>query len=666
MNQSAPILLPEKIARLQGPIVVFGASGFIGANLFEQLFRVRQDVFALTHDATKAWRLKLLDVPAENIVHCDILSNTSVQDVFGKLKPKTIFNLAAYGAYSKQKNVGLTYETNVLGTVNILENCSAEMVYIHAGSSSEYGFNCTAPKETDPVEPNSHYAVSKVSAAYTLDFYAKVHGLNTLNLRLYSIYGGWEEPDRLIPRLIEEVRNGKLPPLVSPDISRDFVYVDDCVDAFVQAALRVNPEIRGRSYNIATGQKTTMRELVDAARQTFGLTLEPVWGSMNNRNWDLADWYGDPTAAETDLGWKATTTLGDGLRRTADWQISHEYESRVIPAFNTPTLNPVISPIIACYKDAQAIPFMYERLVKTFNEMKVRYEIIFVNDNSPDNTDEVLDAICAKDPNVIAIKHSRNFGSQSAFLSGMEIATGDAVVLMDGDLQDPPEVIPRFYEKWQQGFDVTYGVRVQREMAPHVHFFYKQFYRLFRKTAYINIPVDAGDFSMIDRKVVRELVSLPETEQFLRGLRAWVGFKQTGVDYVRPERMFGVSTNNWTKNIWWAKKAIFSFSFAPLELMTYAGFVLTVLSVLGILWQILAKFVFFPDTPAGLSTVIILVMFFGGINLLGISFLGEYISKIFEETKKRPKFIRTMVRKGQRVYKTAAEISTLVEQRKSK
>ncbi|WP_338876118.1 NAD-dependent epimerase/dehydratase family protein [Spirosoma sp. SC4-14] len=666
MNQSAPILLPEKIARLQGPIVVFGASGFIGANLFEQLFRARKDVFALTHDATKAWRLKLLDVPAENIVHCDILSNTSVQDVFGKLKPKTIFNLAAYGAYSKQKNVSLTYETNVLGTVNILENCSPDMVYIHAGSSSEYGFNCTAPKETDPVEPNSHYAVSKVSAAYTLQFYAKVHGLNTLNLRLYSIYGGWEEPDRLIPRLIEEARGGKLPPLVSPDISRDFVYVDDCVDAFVQAALRVNETIRGRSYNIATGQKTTMRELVEVTRQTFGLAIEPIWGSMNNRNWDLPDWYGDPNAAEADLGWKATTSLSDGLRQTADWQLSHEYESRVIPAFNTPTLNPVISPIIACYKDAQAIPYMYERLVKTFNEMKVRYEIIFVNDNSPDNTDEVLAGICAKDPNVIAIKHSRNFGSQSAFLSGMEIATGDAVVLMDGDLQDPPEVIPKFYEKWQQGYDVVYGVRVQREMAPHVHFFYKQFYRLFRKTAYINIPVDAGDFSIIDRKVVRELVNLPETEQFLRGLRAWVGFKQTGVDYVRPERMFGVSTNNWTKNIWWAKKAIFSFSFAPLELMTYAGFVLTGLSVLGIIWQILAKFVFFPDTPAGLSTVIILVMFFGGINLLGISFLGEYISKIFEETKKRPKFIRTMVRKGQQVYKTAAEISALVEQRKSK
>ncbi|GAB3339260.1 hypothetical protein GCM10027299_52070 [Larkinella ripae] len=656
----------DKILQLKGPIFVFGASGFIGANLFDQLFQLRKDCYALTHDATKAWRLKLLNVPAENVIHCDILSYKSVQEIFDRYKPQTIFNLAAYGAYSKQKNVNLTYETNVNGTVNILENCTPETVYIHAGSSSEYGFNCTAPKETDRVEPNSHYAVSKVSAAYMLEFYARVHGLKTLNLRLYSIYGGWEEPDRLIPRLVEEARKNTLPPLVSPDISRDFVYIDDCVEAFVDAALKVDKTISGRSYNVATGQKTTMRELVDETRQTFGLSVEPVWGSMGNRQWDLSDWYGDPAAAQTDLGWQARTPLGEGLRKTANWQVQQQYAERVLPAFANPTLNPVLTAIIACYKDAQAIPFMYERLVKTFNELKVRYEIIFVNDNSPDNQEEVIDAICANDPNVIGITHSRNFGSQSAFLSGMEISTGDAVVLMDGDLQDPPEIIPKFYEKWQQGFDVTYGVRVQREMPPHVHFFYRTFYRLFKKMSYINIPVDAGDFSMIDQKVVRELVALPETEQFLRGLRAWVGFKQTGVDYVRPERMFGVSTNNWTKNIWWAKKAIFSFSFAPLEAMSYAGFILTGLSLLGIVWQILAKFLIFPNTPAGLSTVIVLVMLFGGINLLGISFLGEYISKIFEETKKRPKFIRTKVRKGGQLYKTASEIRALVEARKTK
>ncbi|NIJ52075.1 NAD-dependent epimerase/dehydratase family protein [Dyadobacter arcticus] len=652
----------DKIESLKGPVFVFGASGFIGANLFNDIFKIRKDCYALTHDATKAWRLKLLNVPFENIIHCDILSNNSVLEVFEKYKPQTIFNLAAYGAYSKQSNVNLTYETNVLGTVNILQSCTREMVYIHAGSSSEYGFNCTTPKETDRVEPNSHYAVSKVSAAYLLEYYAKVFDLKTLNLRLYSIYGYWEEPDRLIPKLIENARKKRLPSLVSPEISRDFVFIEDCVEAFLDAALNITSATAGRSYNIATGRKTTMGDLVETTRKTFDITLEPQWGSMSNRKWDLAEWYGDPAAFEDDFKWKARTSLETGLSKYSRWQEKERYESRVIPAFENPKLNPIITAIIACYRDAQAIPFMYERLVKTFNELKVRYEIIFVNDNSPDNQEEVINAICDKDPNVVGISHSRNFGSQSAFLSGMEIATGDCVVLMDGDLQDPPEIIPAFYEKWMEGNDVVYGVRVQREMKTHIHFFYKTFYKIFQSLSYIPIPRDAGDFSMIDRKVVKELVDLPETEQFLRGLRAWVGFKQTGVPYIRPERMFGVSTNNWTKNIWWAKKAIFSFSFAPLEIMSYAGFVLTGLSILGILWQIFSKLFLFPETPQGISTVIVLIVFFGGLTILGISFLGEYITKIFEETKKRPKYIRTRIRRGSKAYKTADEIRTLVKQ----
>ena len=652
----------EKIEKLKGPVFVFGASGFIGANLFNDIFKIRKDCYALTHDATKAWRLKLLNVPFENIIHCDILSNHSVLEVFEKYKPQTIFNLAAYGAYSKQSNVNLTYETNVIGTVNLLQNCTKEMVYIHAGSSSEYGFNCTSPKETDRVEPNSHYAVSKVSAAYLLEYYARVFELKTLNLRLYSIYGYWEEPDRLIPKLVESVRQGELPSLVSPDISRDFVFIEDCVEAFLDAALKINSTTSGKSYNIATGRKTTIGDLVETSRQTFGIKQEPKWGSMSNRKWDLAEWFGNPEAFETDFGWKAKTSLEDGLSKTKAWQDQLKYEDTILPAFQNPKLNPVITAIIACYKDAQAIPYMYERIVKTCNDLKVRYEIIFVNDNSPDNQEEVINKICDKDPNVVGISHSRNFGSQAAFLSGMEIATGDCVVLMDGDLQDPPEIIPAFYEKWMGGYDVVYGVRVQREMKPHIHFFYKTFYKIFQSLSYIPIPRDAGDFSMIDRKVVKELVDLPETEQFLRGLRAWVGFKQTGVPYVRPERMFGVSTNNWTKNIWWAKKAIFSFSFAPLELMSYAGFTLTGLSILGIIWQILAKLFFFRDTPQGISTVIVLIVFFGGLTILGISFLGEYITKIFEETKKRPKYIRTRIRRGSKSYKTADEIRTLVKQ----
>jgi dolichol-phosphate mannosyltransferase len=159
------------------------------------------------------------------------------------------------------------------------------------------------------------------------------------------------------------------------------------------------------------------------------------------------------------------------------------------------------------------------------------------------------------------------------------------------------------------------------------------------------MPLDAGDFSMMDRKVVDELVRLPETDQFLRGLRAWVGFKQTGVPYTRPERMFGVTTNNWRRNLGWARKAIFSFSYVPLELLTYIGWSLTLVSFLAILVQIILYFTGFP-VPRGITTIVVLVLFFGGINMLAISILGEYQAKILEEVKKRPKFIRRRIIKS--------------------
>jgi polyisoprenyl-phosphate glycosyltransferase len=654
------LTLTEKIEQLKGPIFIFGASGFIGANIFEQIYSVRKDCYAITHDASVAWRLKLLNIPSQNILHCDIISTHSVNELFTAYDPKTVFNLAAYGAYSKQTNSTLIYETNVIGTNNILHECKNIHAYIHAGSSSEYGLNCSAPKEEGILIPNSHYSVSKISSTYLIEYFGRFFDTPAINLRLYSIYGAWEEPDRLIPRFIENVRKGKWPPLVSPEISRDFVHVNDCVDAFVTSALVMREEIFGQSFNIASGIKTTIKDLVETAKQEFSLSINPEWGSMPDRKWDLKEWYGDPLKTTTLLGWEKSTSLSDGLRLTAQWQKNNDYENRIIPAFEDRKLNRKITCVVACYKDAQAIPIMYERLVKMFKEIKVRYEIIFVNDCSPDNTEKVLIDLCNKDSNVVAITHSRNFGSQAGFLSGMEIATGDGVVLMDGDLQDPPEVIPEFYTKWLEGYEVVYGVRVKREMSYFMGLLYKFFYRIFSGLSYVKIPVDAGDFSLIDKKVVKQLVALPETEQFLRGLRAWVGFKQTGVNYFRPERMFGKSTNNWRKNIGWAKKAIFSFSFVPIETLSLMGFVLTIISFTTLIAQIIARFLF--EVPHGITTIIVLILFFGGIQLSAISIIGEYISKIFEETKHRPKFIRASIRKGLKVYDTSDKIKNYIKE----
>jgi polyisoprenyl-phosphate glycosyltransferase len=250
-----------------------------------------------------------------------------------------------------------------------------------------------------------------------------------------------------------------------------------------------------------------------------------------------------------------------------------------------------LSAVIACYKDAQAIPLMHKRLSDVFASLAVEYEIIFVNDGSPDDTDSVLEELTSRDKHVLAIEHSRNFGSQNAFVSGMQLASGDAVILLDGDLQDPPEMIPAFYEKWREGNEVVYGRRVKREGSTLLAICCKAFYKVFRSISEVSMPLDAGDFALMDRKVVNELLALPETDQFLRGLRAWVGFTQTGVDYVRPERAFGRSNNGWLKNVWWAKKGIFSFSFAPIELLGYAGATMTVFSLLAAIYQVVDTFV---------------------------------------------------------------------------
>ena len=302
-----------------------------------------------------------------------------------------------------------------------------------------------------------------------------------------------------------------------------------------------------------------------------------------------------------------------------------------------------ISAIIACYKDAEAIPIMTERLITVFEKCKiVDYEIIFVDNGGPDNSEEVILTLSENNSNIIGITNSRSFEqtSQGSFRSGMEIATKNACVLLDGDLQDPPELLEEFIKKWHDGFDVVYGVRIKRDAPLTFQIGSKLFYRLFAWFSSINIPHDAGDFSLMDKRVVDWVLKCNEKDIFIRGLRAYVGFKQTGVEYTRPERMFGKSSNNLFKNIGWAKKGIFSFSRKPLDMLTTFGFASVIFTLILALIEIVLRISMPQLAPRGITTVILLIMFFGSFNILAISVIGEYIAKIFEEVKQRPPYIR--------------------------
>ena len=238
-----------------------------------------------------------------------------------------------------------------------------------------------------------------------------------------------------------------------------------------------------------------------------------------------------------------------------------------------------ISVVVACYRDAGNVREMYRRLTEVLAQVTPRYEIIYVNDNSPDNAEELLADLAAQDERLTVISHSRNFGSQMAFTSGMQRSVGDAVILMDGDLQDPPEVIPALVREWLAGYDVVYGVRERRREGRLMQAARKTFYRIYRQLSYLEMPLDAGDFSLMSRRVVEALMSMPERDRFLRGLRAWVGFRQTGVPYTRAERFAGQSTNSLLDNFRWAKRGIFSFSYQPLEMISLLSFLTTLATV---------------------------------------------------------------------------------------
>jgi nucleoside-diphosphate-sugar epimerase/glycosyltransferase involved in cell wall biosynthesis len=647
MNHSAPNPTATRevdwAAPLKGPVLVLGGGGFVGANLVQRLLQTRSDVIAVVR-RLPAWRLANLD--SKQLIEVDLTSVAEMRHMLDAVRPRTVFDCSSYGAYSFETDSELIYRTNFNSLVTLVELLDKNLLasFVHAGSSSEYGSNSAGPNEAGPLLPNSDYAVSKAAAALLIAYAGKTLGLPIVNLRLYSVYGPLEDASRLIPNLVKHGIEGRYPPFVSPETSRDFVYVGDVCEAFLISATRLTPELYGESFNIGGGVRIKIRDLAETARGVFGIEQPAEFGSMHGRSWDLEEWYAAPAKAASLLGWSATTSLAEGLRRTAEWvrSLGPGGLDGLTKRNRSPERKSVTA-IVACYKDELAIPVMYERLVATFRKIGVDYEIIFVNDGSPDDCADVILNITAGDRRVTGITHSRNFGSQMAFRSGMEMATKDACVLLDGDLQDPPELIEEFYERWQAGYDVVYGRRIKREMPIIWGMLYKAFYRVFAAFSYVNIPLDAGDFSMIDKRVVGWLLTCPERDLFMRGLRAYVGFKQTGVDYIRPERMFGATTNNLWKNIAWAKRGIFSFSNTPLTMLTAGGIIMLGLAgTLGLI-AILIRVFATELAPRGATTILLMILFFGALNLFAIGLVGEYVAKIMEEVKGRPRLIRAVL-----------------------
>jgi polyisoprenyl-phosphate glycosyltransferase len=632
--------LEQKIKLVQGPILVLGGSGFIGANLTHCLLKVRDDVCA-TATRLPAWRLSGL--PSRCVRVTDLLVDSNLDQLLEEIKPRTVFDCIAYGAYSFETDSQLIYQTNFNFTSRLLARLERRKIfcYVHAGSSSEYGDNAAAPLEVAPPAPNSDYAVSKVAAAQLLYYFGKKKKLPCANLRLYSVYGPLEDSSRLIPNVLRCAAEKKYPPLVNQDISRDFIYVDDASQAFIETALQLKEDDWGESFNIGTGTKTTIGEVAALAKRLFDIPGEPTF-SMPNRTWDMPDWYGNVDKAGQRLGWKARVEFADGLERMARWYCELPDKAayqRSSKKFGLDTRHSV-SAIVACHNDDAAIEPVYQRLTAVFTKLNVDYQIIFVDDCSTDGSEERLRALSRNDRRVTAVTHSRNFGRQAGYRSGMEIASKNSCVLIPGTLEDPPELIEQFVALWRQGYDVVYGRRQGASGSLVAAAAYKAFHYAFDLFSYLSIPHDAGDFGLLDKRVVQSLLQFPERDMFLTGIRAFAGFKQIGADYRRASAPAGISKGGIVAKMRRAKRGLLGFSNVPLSMLTLAGIGLMLVSLaLGVI-QILVRILYPNRAASGITTVLLAILVFGSINLLAVALVGEYVGRIFDEVKQRPHFIR--------------------------
>jgi glycosyltransferase involved in cell wall biosynthesis len=305
-------------------------------------------------------------------------------------------------------------------------------------------------------------------------------------------------------------------------------------------------------------------------------------------------------------------------------------------AFDTATRDLLLSVIVPCKNEEAVLSETHRRLAGVLEQVKLKFEIVYVDDGSTDSTPQLLRELCVVDPRVRVLRLSRNFGHQIATTAGLEHALGDAMVIIDADLQDPPEVIPAMLARWHEGYDVAYGLRTDRGGETAFKLWTaKLFYRLINRISSVQIPLDAGDFRLMDRKVVDALLLMPERDRFLRGMVSWLGYRQVAVPYSRAPRFAGASKYPAHKMVRFAMDGLLSFSIAPLKLATWVGFAASFVALLGSLYALGSR-IFTNHWVTGWASIFLAVLFIGGVQLTCLGIIGEYVGRIYGEAKQRP------------------------------
>lgn len=300
---------------------------------------------------------------------------------------------------------------------------------------------------------------------------------------------------------------------------------------------------------------------------------------------------------------------------------------------------PQVSIVIPLYNESASFPSLIKRLDDLFSVVSLSIEVVLVDDGSRDDTAQLMQQISLNDSKYLCVFLARNYGHQIALSAGLAAATAsEAIMIIDGDLQDPPELLPVFYEQFKQGYDVVYAVRKKRKEGVIKRMGYLFFYRLLKSISYIQIPLDSGDFSLVSRRVVDILNKMPEESRFIRGMRTWIGFKQIGIEYERDERIAGQSKYSFRMLVRLAYNGIFNFSEFPIKFITRAGILSITLSSVYLLITI-AKKILYNTVPEGFTALLFIIILFSGVQLISIGIIGEYVLRVFFQVKGRPLYI---------------------------
>jgi len=653
--------MEKTIRELNGPIAIFGAGGFIGFNLFLSLSLYRDDIICVTHNPNLSWRLQFFPPQKHQVGFCDITSRLSIEKFVKTCQPSTVFNLAAYGAYSWQQYPPLIYHTNFLSLETMLHYLQESKItcFVNMGSSSEYGTNAFRPKEDDELRPNSHYSVSKIAACYILRYYGKILRMPVTHLRLYSIYGPWEDPNRFIPKLVLEGLKGGYPKLVHPDTSRDFVYVNDCIEAILKAAKNIN-RLKGETLNISSNQKTTIGSIALTIQKLCKIDSVPEFETMANRDWDVDNWFGNSQKAKEQIEWQSQISVEDGILKTIQWHEHVLYEKNILTRYDIKQAKRIISFVVYCSSESEKVGSILNGINEQMARTYMMYEIIFCLDGEDQPLQKQLRDLSENHSNIIVIEHAQKIGKNRCLLDGLETSVGEAAVLMQANDEDLPEYIGDFISKWIDGADIVYGT-YRCEAGRFSGMVKQMLYRALGKNSHLWLSTRVSDYTLLSRSVINRILKVSEMDPPIRLSRAFPGYSSTSILFHHGQEKNRVQ--NLLRNLSLLKEGLFLLSNKPMAFVGYLGVFAIAFAIVYLLFSVAIKMIS-PEIPHGITSILLLVTFFGGLNVFVLSIIGQYTIKILGEVKKGKITSKRYFIHGRFIFSNDDEIQSYVEERK--